>query len=104
MRKVTQDIVNAFIAGDCRSIGNSSTDGKTLSLHGNCIAKKEGGQILISNAGWESATTKERLNGLLSMLGKPGIFQKDWQWYRMSESGDPWKDAQPFPSNQFIPA
>jgi len=104
MRKITKQIVDSFINGKAKSIGNSSTDGDRLYLHGHCIAKKVDGQILISNAGWATVTTKERLNGFLNALGRPGIFQRDWQWYRMSESCDPWKDATPFPSNQFVPA
>ncbi len=94
MRKITQDIVNAFIAGNARTIGNSHTDGEGLYLHGNCIAKKEGGQILVSNAGWTSNTTKERLNGLLDVLGKPRIYQRDWEWY--------WKDGEEFPFHIFV--
>ena len=33
--------------------------------------------LSISNAGWQSNTTKERLNGLPNV----GIYQKNWQWY-----------------------
>ena len=104
MRKVTQETVNAFLKGEKKTIGNTSTDGKSLCLHGNCIARKVDGKIYISNAGWQSVTTKERLNGLLYMLGKAGIFQKDFQWFRMAESENPWKDAQPFPFHEFIEA
>jgi len=104
MRKVTQETVNAFLKGEKKTIGNTFTDGKSLYLHGNCIARKVDGKIYISNAGWQSVTTKERLNGLLDMLGKAGIFQKDFQWFRMAESDNPWKDATPFPYDEFIEA
>lgn len=99
MRKITQNIVHAFIAGYTRTIGNSHTDGDALFLHGNRIAEKREDGIYISNAGWSTVTTKERLNGLLDSLGKPGIFQRNWEWFRMSESGDTWKDATPFPED-----
>ncbi len=77
MRKVTEQVVSAFIAGDKRKVGNTHTDGTALFLHGNKIAEKIAGVLFISNAGWQSDTTKERLNGL------PGvsIYQKKGVWY-----------------------
>lgn len=78
MRKVTKEIVAAFMNHETRRIGNSRTDGTTLYLHDNAIAKfDDRGQLWITNAGWQSVTTKERLNGL------PGvsIYQKNYTWY-----------------------
>lgn len=82
MRKVTQEIARAFLNGETRIVGNSMTDGEKLFLHGNLIAcKRMAGQtkdgLYITNAGWPSNTTKERLNGL------PGvsIYQKKGVWY-----------------------
>lgn len=76
-RKVTTQIVSAFLAGNKLTVGNSSTDGEKLYLHGNLIAKKENGALFITNAGWQSNITKERLNAL------PGVSigQKNWDWY-----------------------
>jgi len=49
-----------------------------LKLHGNTIATiDEMNMLSISNAGWESNTTKERLNGLPNVR----INQKKFQWY-----------------------
>lgn len=58
-------------------MSNTHTDGTALFLHGNKIAEWRGGELWITNAGWSSNTTKERLNGL------PGvrIFQKAGQWF-----------------------
>ena len=39
-----------------------------LYLHGNVIARKRGGKIHLSLAGWPTVTTRERLNTLLSEL------------------------------------
>jgi len=69
MRKITREIVNAFMERKPRSISNSSTDGTTLYLHGNAIARHTGEGVSaegleISMAGWPSNTTRERLNGL----------------------------------------
>lgn len=78
MRKITKEIVAAFMNREARKIGNSRTDGTTLYLHDNAIAKwDEEGRLWITNAGWKTNTTKERLNGL------PGvkIYQKDFTWY-----------------------
>lgn len=77
MRKVTEEIVNAFLKGKTKRISNSYTDGDRLYLHGNCIAKKHINGLLISNAGWRSRTTRERLNAI------PGVSiqQKNFEWY-----------------------
>lgn len=76
-RKVTTSIVSAFIAGNKMSVSNSSTDGKALFLHGNKIAEKREDGLYITNAGWSSNVTKERLNAI------PGvsICQRNLDWY-----------------------
>ncbi len=69
-RMVTDAIAKAFIEGKKRRIANTSTDGKTIWLHNNAIARKSGdGSVEISLAGWPTVTTRERLNGLLNALG-----------------------------------
>lgn len=64
MRKITRDIVNAFNRGEAKKIDNTRTDGQSIWLFGNKIAEKINGVVWITNAGWKSPTTKERLNGL----------------------------------------
>lgn len=82
--KITQDAVHAFmIARSPFSSGNTSVmiekDVVILRLHGHEIARREVGSnsIQITNAGWFSNVTKERLNGL------PGVSiqQKKGEWY-----------------------
>ena len=69
MRKITQDIVRAFRNGECRNIGNSSTDGWHLYLHGNMIARKDdNGTLFVNFCGWNTPTTKERINGLCEII------------------------------------
>lgn len=78
MRKITKEIISAFMIRETKRIGNSYTDGTTLYLHDNAIAKwDEHGRLWVTNAGWKSNTTKERLNGL------PGVYvyQRDHTWY-----------------------
>lgn len=77
MRSITEQIVNAFLEGKTKRISNSYTNGNELYLHDNCIAKKHPNGLLISNAGWRSRTTKERLNALPNV----SIQQKSGLWY-----------------------
>lgn len=64
MRQITRDIVNAFQNSRSLRIGNSRTNGESLWLFDNKIAEIRRDGLWISNAGWQSRTTKERLNGL----------------------------------------
>ena len=77
MRKITQETCRAFEHNTAKTLGNTHTDGTTLFLHGNAIARHTDAGLEVTNAGWFSNTTKERLNG----LGGVGIFQKKGEWY-----------------------
>ena len=79
-----QRVAQAFMQGKPATSHNSKTDGTSYWLHGNKIAARLGdGRMWISNAGWATNTTKERLNGL------PGVRvnQKNFQWFI---NGIPW--------------
>lgn len=89
MRKITEKVCQAFIDGEVISAGNCHTDEDTLYLHCNAIAKRLNGKIYISNAGWLTTTTKERLNGLLTLLNSSKrVVQKDFSWYIFSVNAD----------------
>jgi hypothetical protein len=83
MRKITDEAVSAFL--DRKPFKKSNMKVQLdfggvwkLKLHGNTIASiDEMNMLSISNAGWESNTTKERLNGLPNVR----INQKKFQWY-----------------------
>jgi len=64
MRQITQEIVNAFQNSRSLRIDNSRTDGESLWLFDNKIAEIRRDGLWITNAGWDSRTTNERLNGL----------------------------------------
>ena len=68
MRKVTREIANAFARKRSRTIGNTHTDGESVWLHGNEIARRvnfDGREALaLTMAGWPTVTTRERLNGI----------------------------------------
>ena len=81
-RKITKESVNAFLMRKTFSKGNMKVDecyGQyRLRLHNNVIAVlDEFNMLSISNAGWSSNTTKERLNGLPNVR----INQKNWSWF-----------------------
>ena len=52
-------------------------------LHGNLIAEVDDNGIKLYDGGWQSNTTKSRLNAILSEHGiaGEGVFQKDFQWF-----------------------
>ena len=65
MRKVTEQIKKAFEEGRSLKVGNTETDGQTVWLHGNAIVKRDpDGLVRWSLAGWNTPTTRERVNGI----------------------------------------
>jgi hypothetical protein len=64
-------VAAAFAAGRPASEANTSTDGQAFFLHGNKIAEIRDGHLWVSMAGWNSATTRERLNAVLDAFGLP---------------------------------
>ena len=84
MRKVTQQASQAFMNAEKFNTGNTKVEVlpnvTILKLHGNEIAYRYNDPertLSITDANWQSNTTKERLNGL------PGvsISQKAGVWY-----------------------
>lgn len=57
-------------------------DGFLIRYHGNAIAYIGTWDVSISNAGWTTPTTRERLNIILRSNGIPaGVFQRDFNQY-----------------------
>lgn len=69
MRKVTKEIVTAFLKKESKRSSNTSTDGDSIILHGNIIAFRRGNSIIATLSGYPTVTTRERLNGLCKSLG-----------------------------------
>ncbi len=92
-RKITKKAVSKFLSKTPFRKSNMSVEESygiyKLKLHGNTIATiDELGVLSVSNAGWSSNTTKERLNGI------PGVRvnQKNWTWYLNGQEWDgTWK-------------
>jgi len=68
MRKETAMVVNKFILRKAMAMSRTHTNGTSLFLHGNEIAKHDDeGNVLISFAGWPTATTSDRLNAVINL-------------------------------------
>jgi len=86
MRKITQNAIKAFIEKKSFKSGNTEVRDNNIKtefyLHGNLIAYKNKKGFYISSCGWETNTTRERLNGLLSELNsKSKVFIKNFRMY-----------------------
>ena len=84
MRKETLKIATAFLRGVPAHSARTSTDGENVLLHGHCIAWKGGNDdVQFSFRNWPTVTTRERINGVLDILGYScfGVSQRDGeQW------------------------
>lgn len=93
MRKIETQMNKAITAGDNWKSGN--TEVQTFNevahvwLHGNKIAEIGEGWIKLMDGGWQSNTTKSRLNAILSEHGLPGerVFQKNFDWFVRMQDG-----------------
>lgn len=89
MKIVTQKAVACFRNGGNAKFSNTEVVTENgvskMYLFGNLIAILDhnvGGVMKITNAGWESNTTKERLNALPNV----NIHQKNFVWYLNGEA------------------
>lgn len=88
MRKITEESVNAFMNAERFKKANMSVEVlpnvTLLKLHNNTIAYRYNDPqrtLTISNCGWFTPTTKERLNALPNV----DIRQKNYVWYLNGE-------------------
>ena len=110
MRKIERQMIQAIV--DERSHWSKdntrveSTDGiSSVYLHGHKIAEFEhrlNGKLWINNCGYETNTTKSRLNVLIDFVcgsdpTKYGIFQKNWNWWLINDG-----ELLDFPSGEWI--
>ena len=85
MRKITEESVNAFFNKGKLNKQNMNVfydrydQTSRMLLYNNCIATSDhdNKQLKISNCGWFTPTTKERLNALPNV----DIKQKDFKWF-----------------------
>ena len=88
MRKIERQMQSAIANKVNWSQSNTTVfndnEGNTfVTLHGNCIATIfANSDIKLSSCGWETVTTKSRLNAILdTFLHGISVFQKDFVWY-----------------------
>lgn len=85
MSKTHQKVIEAFLQGKSAKISNTQTNGKELFLFGNCIARRYGDDMQVTTSGWNTVTTRDRLNMLPNVWvrcrkGNLQInFQSEWK-------------------------
>ena len=94
MRKI-ETLMNKAIANGTNWSSDNTTvqtidDVAHVYLHDNLISKIGEGFIELFDGGWQSKTTKSRLNAILSENGLPGeyVFQRNYQWF-VNYNGSP---------------
>ncbi len=87
MRKIESQMCQAANASRDWSSANTSVhchEGvSVVRLHGNKIAEVGEDFITLFDGGWQTTTTKSRLNALLSFFGNGNerVFQRDFKWF-----------------------
>ena len=87
MRKIESQMNAAITAkSDWKSANTEVTNIDGVSfvfLHGNKIAEVGDNFVRLFDGGFQSFTTKSRLNAILQCHGLPGecVFQKQWTWF-----------------------
>ena len=86
MRKIETEMNSSVLSRRNFSKANTSVSINDriaeVRLHGNLIARVGDNFVQILDGGWQSVTTKSRLNALLSDVTPDGsVFQKDYVWY-----------------------
>ena len=87
MRKIETQMIQAIQNNKTWSSGNTQVitedNISKVYLHGNHIATVTDDNMTIFDGGWQSNTTKSRLNALCNefcMTGE-GVFQKNYKWF-----------------------
>ena len=90
MRKIESQM-NAALAnsknwqsGNTSVSFNEENNTSVVRLHGNKIAVLGEDFLEICDGGWQTTTTKSRLNAIINEFCNgvtDGVFQKDFQWY-----------------------
>jgi len=63
---------------------NEESNTSIVRLHGNKIAEVTDDSMTIFDGGWQTVTTKSRLNALINEFCNAvtdGVFQKNYQWF-----------------------
>jgi len=109
MRKIEQQMIDAIKQGkdwrkDNTKVVQFYNDKDypvvtSVFLHGNKIAEIDATTVEIYDGGWQTNTTKSRLNAIINTLcdGRhQGVFQRDFDWYIQDDEIDGVKLTIPF--------
>jgi hypothetical protein len=94
MRKIESQMIAAIKSNKDFKVANteviSCTHTSDVYLHGNLIARIGETWIELFDGGWQTTTTKSRLNAILSAFGMSGecVFQKNFNWF-VNYNGSP---------------
>ena len=88
MRKVEMQMNTAirnrvnWSGGNTTVMINENNNKAKVFLHGNLIAEVCNEFVAIFDGGWQTVTTKSRLNALCNELATGfSVFQKNWNWF-----------------------
>ena len=89
MRKIEKQMCQAVQSNKNWSSANTTvtidkeTNTSSIYLHGNLIAQVDEDSMTIFDGGYQSVTTKSRLNALCEefCIDGEGVYQKNFQWY-----------------------
>jgi len=78
-----QTIQKSISRNNTKTFMNPETGEILVRLHGTVVARVQPGKaVFIYAGGWQTVTTKARINGVLQALHAPGhVVQKAGQWY-----------------------
>ena len=90
MRKIERQMIDAVKSNANWQSANTSVsyneenDVSIVRLHGNKIAEIGDNFVQVFDGGWQTVTTKSRLNVIINEFCNAltdGVFQKDFNWY-----------------------
>jgi ribose 5-phosphate isomerase len=90
MRKIESQMIAAINSSKNWQSANTSvhfneeSNTSIVRLHGNKIAEVTDDSMTIFDGGWQTVTTKSRLNALINEFCNAvtdGVFQKNYQWF-----------------------
>ena len=87
MRTIEEKIIQTLNGGNgvksltCRDRVEVDGDTKKYYLWNNLIFWNDDGIYYFSGRGWNSLTTKSRLNAILWSFFNAVIYQKNWEWF-----------------------
>lgn len=89
MRKITLESATALKHKKYYKKSNMFVVGGHYKLHGHEIVEFKNNRLFLNNCGYYTNTTKERLNGVLSVFNTGlKIIQRDFQWFIVDKNNN----------------